>query len=452
MPAGYALFSGETELGEELFQTQEALQIRDVETGEILVEIPAPVIIEPGAEAPYEATFFVQVYGPQILLITVVDVDWLLDEDRVFPLALDPTIRVNSAAGGYCYIYYAYCYTSSYRYHYRYYGTYYYVPWHRYSFATSNALPSGATVDKIEWKKYMNYASGASRTFNVKVLESCGLAPRYSYSFGSSSCSGSSLSASYMIRNYGGTAARSLKASIGRSPTAATVSSSGTGWKTVNLCNSATACAATTGGVSLITNALGNAGSSGNTVGIGEHYTGGSAYFYTRAYTSGSYNSHLSITYSGGTDADPPTADYVPYTGIDSYIEGERTFFIKLSDMSGIDTTSSGAPKLFYSTNGGTSWSSTSYGLGSNNQFDAGELVSIGSCGSTATDCRFKARTPALSHGDDLRYYWTYQDLNQGSNGANTGTTPALTGTQTTPTPYKLTSLTRPTHQRLTRR
>ena len=438
MPAGYALFSGETELGEELFQTQEALQIRDVETGEILVEIPAPVIIEPGAEAPYEATFFVQVYGPQILLITVVEFDWLLDEDRVFPLALDPTIRVNSAAGGYCYIYYAYCYTSSYRYHYRYYGTYYYVPWHRYSFATSNALPSGATVDKIEWKKYMNYASGASRTFNVKVLESCGLAPRYSYSFGSSSCSGSSLSASYMIRNYGGTAARSLKASIGRSPTAATVSSSGTGWKTVNLCNSATACAATTGGVSLITNALGNAGSSGNTVGIGEHYTGGSAYFYTRAYTSGSYNSHLSITYSGGTDADPPTADYVPYTGIDSYIEGERTFFIKLSDMSGIDTTSSGAPKLFYSTNGGTSWSSTSYGLGSNNQFDAGELVSIGSCGSTATDCRFKARTPALSHGDDLRYYWTYQDLNQGSNGANTGTTPALTGTQTTPTPYQV--------------
>ena len=106
--------------------------------------------------------------------------------------------------------------------------------------------------------------------------------------------------------------------------------------------------------------------------------------------------------------------------------------------MSGIDTTSSGAPVLYYSTNGGTSWSSTTYGLGSNNQFDAGELVSIGTCSSTSTDCRFKARTPALSYGDDLQYYWKFQDLNQGSNGANVGYEPALTGTQTTPTPYQV--------------
>ena len=434
MPAGYALFSGEEMLGEELFKTQEDLQIRNLETGELLAEIPAPVIMEAGAEEPYLGTFFVQVFGPEIILITVVESDWLLDEDRVYPVAIDPSIRVNSASGGYCYIYYAYCYTSSYRYHYRYYGSYYYIPWHKYTFTSSSALPSGATVDKIEWKKYMNYASGSTRTFQVKVLESCGLAPRYSYSFGSSSCSGSSLSGSYMTANYGGTASRSLKASIGRSPSAATVSSSGTGWKTVNLCNSATACAATSGGVSIITNALSNAG----TVGVGEHYTGGSAYFYTYAYASGSRNSHLLVTYSGGTDADAPTSAFVPYTGIDSYIEGERTLFTKLTDMSGIDTTSSGAPVLYYSTNGGTSWSTTTYGLGSNNQFDAGELVSIGTCSSTAQDCRFKARVPDLSYGDDFQYYWKYQDLNQGSNGANVGYDPALTGTQTSPTPYQV--------------
>ena len=434
MPAGYALFSGETMLGEELFKTQEDLQIRHIETGELLVEIPAPMIMEAGAEEPYMGTFFVQVYGPEILLITVVESDWLLDEDRVYPVAIDPSIRVNSAAGGYCYIYYAYCYSSAYRYHYRYYGSYYYVPWHKYTFTSSSALPSGATVDKIEWKKYMNYAYGSTRTFQVKVLESCGLAPRYSYSFGSSSCSGSSISGSYLTSNYGGTAARSLKASIGRSPSAATVSSSGTGWKTVTLCNSATACAATSGGVSIITNALSNSG----TVGVGEHYTGGSAYFYTYAYASGSRNSHLLITYSGGTDADAPTSDFVPYTGIDSYIEGERTLFIKLTDMSGIDTTSSGAPVLYYSTDGGSTWSTTTYGLGSNNQFDAGELVSIGTCSSTATDCRFKARVDDLSYGDDFQYYWKFQDLNQGSNGANVGYEPALTGTQTTPTPYQV--------------
>ena len=395
MPVGYALYSGETMLGEELFKTQEDLQIRNIETGELLAEIPAPMIMEAGAEEPYMGTFFVQVYGPEVLLITVVESDWLLHEDRIYPVAIDPSIKVNSASGGYCYIYYAYCYTSSYRFHYRYYGSYYYIPWHKYTFTSSQALPSGATVDKIEWKKYMNYAYGSTRTFQVKVLEGCGTAPRYSYSMGSGSCNGNSISNSYMVRNYGGTAARSLKASIGLSPSAATVSSSGTGWKTVNFCNSATACAATSGGVSIITNALANTGN----VGVGEYYTGGNTYFYTYGIASGSRNSHLLITYSGGTDSDAPTSDFVPYTGIDSYIEGERTLFIKLTDMSGINTTSSGAPVLYYSTNGGTSWSSTTYGLGSNNQFDAGELVSIGTCSTTATDCRFKARVDDLSYG-----------------------------------------------------
>ena len=434
MPAGYALYSGETMLGEELFKTQDDLQIRDIETGELLVEIPAPVIMEAGADEPYMGTFFVQVHGPEILLITVVESDWLLDEDRVYPIVIDPSIRVNSSSGGYCYIYYANCYTNTYRRHYRYYGSYYYIPWHKYTFTSASSLPSGATVDKIEWKKYMNYAYGSTRTFQVKVLESCGLAPRYSYSMGSGSCSGSSISNSYMTTNYGGTAGRSLKASIGLSPSAATVSSSGTGWKTVNLCNSATACAATSGGVSIITNAMSNNGN----VGIGEYYTGGSAYFSTYGIASGSRNSHLLITYSGGTDADAPTSDFVPYTGLDSYIEGERTLFIKLTDMSGIDTTTSGAPQLHYTTDGGTTWSSTTYGLGSNNQFDAGELVSIGTCSSTTTECRFKARVDALSFGDDFQYYWKYQDLNQGSNGANVGYEPALTGTQTTPTPYQV--------------
>ncbi|MGB2493452.1 MAG: type IV pilin [Poseidonia sp.] len=435
MPAGYALFSGETELGEELFQTQEALQVRNVETGEILVEIPSPMIIEPEAGEPYMGTFFVQVYGPEIILITVVDADWITSDDRVFPIGLDPSIRVNSNSGGYCYKYYAYCYTSSYRYHYRYYGYYYYVPWHKYTFTSSNQLPSGATVDKIEFKKYMNYGNSGNRNAQVKVLEGCGTAPRYSWTnFGSSSCNGNSIAASYLARNYGGTAARSLIASIGNSPSAGTVNLRGTGWKTVTMCNSATACAATTGGVSIISDAVANTG----TVGIGEFWSGGNVYFYTYAYASGSRNSHILVTYSGGTDADPPTSDFVPYTGIDSYIEGERTFHVKLTDMSGIDTTSSGAPQLYYSTDGGTSWSSTTYGLGSNNQLDAGELISIGTCGSTTTDCYFKARTDDLSYGDDLRYYWKYQDLNQGSNGANVGYTPALTGTQTTPTPYQV--------------
>ena len=437
MPVGYALYSGETMLGEELFSTQEALQIRHIESGELLAEIPAPLIIEPDVEEPYVGTFFIQVYGPQILLITVVDADWLMSEDRVFPLALDPTIRVNSNAGGYCYIYYTYCYSSSYRYHYRYYGSYYYLPWHKYTFTSNNQLPSGATINQIQWKKYMSYAYGSSVTLTMSVLEGCGLDARYNYGITSNTCNGNPISASYLTSNYGGTASRSVVSSAGNSPSAATIGSTGTGWKTLTLCSSATACAATSGGVSHVASAATNGA---GTLGVGERYMS-SAYFYTYAYTSGSYNSHFLVSYSGGTDADAPTSDYIPYTGLDSYIEGERTFFIKLSDMSGIDTTSSGAPKLHYSLDGGSSWSSTTYGLGSNNQFDGGELVSIGTCSSTSSDCRFKARTPALSFGDDLRYYWSYQDLNQGSNGANQGFTPALTSSQTAttgPTPYQI--------------
>jgi len=237
-----------------------------------------------------------------------------------------------------------------------------------------------------------------------------------------------------MVYNYCGTNARSMISSIGNSPTAATVSSSGTGWKTVTLCSSSTACNATTGGVSHITDAQANLG----TVGIGEHYNS-SSYYYTYASASGSSNSHIRITYSGGTDPDAPTAEFTAYTGLDSYIEGVCTLFIELTDLSGIDTTSSGAPTLHYSTDGGSTWSSTTYGLGSNGDFDAGELVSIGTCGTTDTTCRFKARTPDLAIGDEFQYYWEYQDLaptTQTPPGPNTGYEPALTGTQTTPTPY----------------
>jgi len=435
LPVGYALYAGEQMVGAEILETQDPLQIRNVETGELLAELPAPMVVEPNAEEPYIGTFIVRANGPNVLLLTVVDAEWLLSDDRVFPLAIDPTINVNSATGGYCYIYSTACYTGTTRYHYRYYGSYYYVPWHKYTFTSSNALPSGATIDSIDWRKYMSYSYGSSAvTFNVVVMEECGLDARYNYGITQNACNGNALAASKMVYNYGGTNARSMISAIGNSPTAGTVSSSGTGWKTVSLCSSASACNATTGGVSHITDAQANLG----TVGIGEHYNS-STYYYTYASASGSSNSHIRITYSGGTDPDAPTAEFTAYTGLDSYIEGVRTMFIELTDLSGIDTTSSGAPTLHYSTDNGSTWSSTTYGLGTNSQFDAGELVSIGTCGTTDTTCRFKARTPDLSVGDEFQYYWEYQDLaptTQTPPGPNTGYEPALTGTQTTPTPY----------------
>ena len=90
IPSGFALYLGDEKLGEEMTQTQEALHIRHVETGELLAEIPVPLVVEEGSDAPYTATFFIQVFGPQVIITTAVEADWLMSEDRVFPLAIDP--------------------------------------------------------------------------------------------------------------------------------------------------------------------------------------------------------------------------------------------------------------------------------------------------------------------------------------------------------------------------
>ena len=74
---------------------------------------------------------------------------------------------------------------------------------------------------------------------------------------------------------------------------------------------------------------------------------------------------------------------------------------------------------MFYSINNGT-WTSVS-------------ATTIQTCTSTSTECRFKATTPDLSAGDYVEYYWKFQDLNSGSNGANVGYDPAPSSGSTTP-------------------
>lgn len=416
LPLGYSLYIGDTLLGEEITQTQESLQVRHTETGELLVEFPVPLVVEEGAEEPYVATYFIQSYGSLIVLTTAVDTDWLLSEDRVFPLAIDPTIKVTSSTGGYCYVYYAYCYTSSYRYTYRYYSQVRYLPWHKYTFTSNHALPTGATVDSIDWKQYVSYGYGSSSStsINAVVMEACGTDAKYNWAVTSASCSGA-FSSSDLTSGYGGTKQRKMISSIWNSASAGTYSQ-GTGWKTVSLCNSASTCSSSTT-AGYITSAQTNSG----TIGMGAKITS-SIYLYTYAYTSGSSNSYIQIVYSGGSDTDAPTSGFTPYSGITSYAEGARTFFTTLSDMSGVDTTTSNGPTLHYALNNGT-WASVS-------------ATSIGTCTSTSSSCRFKATTPSVDAGDYLEYYWKFQDLNQGSNGANVGYDPALTGSQTTPTPY----------------
>ncbi len=466
LPAGHALYSGGVMVGSDLVQTDEMLEIRNVETGDLYAEIPAPVVIEPGAEEAYFGTFFVMTQGPVVFLTTAVETSWLMDQDRAFPLALDPTISVYSSAGGYCLTSNNACYSSSYRYMYHnsYNGPssstfrpyYYYVPWHKFTFTSANSLPTGASLDKVEYKEYVSYfysyLQNSNIDLDIKVMEDCGTTRPATSATGSSptsgyyyygtysgyamstpSCSGA-ISSSYVTTGYGGTAQKAMiNSAVHTDGVGISGNNHGTGWKTAVFCDSTgtVSCGSSTqsgyiwsalNGTSTIgmtksfdNSGIGTTGSNSNT----------RQYVYTYAYTSGSNNNYLALTYSGGTDADAPLATFGEYDGITSYIEGERTFFIELTDNSGIDTTSGNEPTLYYAIDNGT--------------YTSVAATTIGTCGTTASVCQFKAQTSDIEAGEYVTYYWSYQDMNVDSTGAsdpNEGFTPGLTGTQTTPTPY----------------
>lgn len=471
LPSGYALYSGDVMVGSELIQTGEHLEIRNVETGELYAEIPAPLVIEPGMEAPYFGTFFVMTQGPMVFLTTAVETSWLLSEDRTFPLALDPSIKVYSAAGGYCLPSNNRCYDSNYRYMYHNSASgkssssfapyYYYTPWHEFTFSSNNALPTGASLDKVEYKEYQryfySYLSNSNIDFDIKVMEDCGTTrPTLTLSSGSTttptsgyyyyqsrygssvtnvpSCSGA-ISASYLTSGYGGTAQKAMINSAVFSP-GVDMNGNNYGsysWKTATFCdNSGSVSCSSSTQAGYIWSALNGTSSVGlsksfDNSGIATTGTNSNTrqYVYTYTLTSGTTNNYLELTYSGGTDADAPTPTFGEYDGITSYIEGERTFFIELFDNSGIDTTSGNAPSLHYAIDNGT--------------YTTVAATTIGSCGTTATECQFKAQTSDITAGEYVTYYWSFQDMNVDSTGAsdpNEGTLPALTGTQTTPTPY----------------
>jgi hypothetical protein len=418
IPTGYALFLGEDMLGEDITQTQESLDIRNIETGELLATIPVPVVYEEGAEEPYFATYFIQVSGAQVLLSTVVESDWLLSDDRVFPLAIDPTISTYSASGGDCYKYYNRCYVGTYRYLYKSYSTNYYNPWNRYTFTSSSALPTGASVDAISHHQYWQYKSGSSASNSVKavILENCGSgSSSYGWSIPTATCSGVLAPSAYAFTStqYNTANARKVIVSIHNSATFDSITPAGYTWKTADICTSTSTCTSSTA-AGYVTSAQ----SGTSSVGIGLKFTP-SAYMYSYTNNGGTSNSYIKITYSGGSDTDAPLSEFVPYSGVTSYIEGSRTFFTTLIDSAGIDTTSSNKPTLNYALNNG---SYTSVGA-----------TSLGSCSSSASSCRFSATIPTISAGDYVEYYWKFQDLNPTT---NVGYDPVLTGTQTTPTPY----------------
>ena len=400
LPAGYALFIEDQMVENEILTTQDSMYIRNVETGDVLGIVPVPVVVEPGAEHPYTATFFVHMEHGLVSISTMVETSWLMDENRSFPLSLDPSVTRTSSAGGYCYVYYGYCYSQQYRYHYRYYASWYYLPWSKYDFTSSNALPSGATASAVKWKQYVQYHyTYASNTYNyaVKIMYKCGADVNYNYGVTTRSCNSNLLTA-LSAGTTGNVVQRRMISSAYNSPTVGSISQ-GTGWKTSTLSSSA----ATT-----IVNAANNAG----TIGMSFAMHANSNYFYTYSNHGGSNNGYLEITYTGGTDSTPPSSSFVPYEST-SYKEGARTFFTTLSDAADVDTTSAGKPHLYYSVNGG---SYTKVGA-----------TSIGQIAGS-TDYRFRATTASISAGDSVDYYWAFQDLAVAAGMANSnnfGTDPA---------------------------
>ena len=438
LPSGFALFLGETMLGEEMTQTQEPLEIRNTETGQLLAQIPVPVVVEEGnAAEPYTATYFIQVIDSQIIISTLVESDWIMSDDRAFPLAIDPTIQVSNVNSGYCYKNYNRCYmartttyiqkgqsswssTNS--------NVNYYLPFNSFTFTTSNQLPNQAVVESISHYQTWTYQTGSTTANSVAatVLQDCGSPNSSSMPYGwtmpaapTNGCSNTLASTAYASTStmYNNGNSRKLIASMWNSDSFDTVTPVYYSSTTADVCTTNATCASSTQ-ASYITDAQNGS----STIAIGYKVPGNTGY--TRAYHSngGSTNSYLSITYSGGIDTDAPSSDFIPYHNVTSYVEGSRTFFTTLSDLSYIDTTANNKPTLNYALNNGS--------------FTSVSATSIGTCSTSDATCQFRATTPTISAGDYVEYYWKFQDLNSNP---NIGYDPALIVPQTVPTPYNFT-------------
>ena len=407
LPAGYALFIGDQMVENEILTTNGTMSIRNIETGYEIGEIPPPVVFEAGADEPYIATFFVSVEDGFVFITTAVETSWLMDENRTFPLSLDPSVTqtglTGSDRGGYCQTYRNWCYTSDTRRFYRYYGSIYNLPWSQYQFTSSNNLPTGATATgTVKWVQYVQYHySYGTSNYDVKVLKSCGSDVRYNYQVTTRTCTSTSLGSSDLVgqgtdwSNTYLTKTSKMVSSIWNSPSVGTLTT-GTGWKTVTL---------TAGGATDVISALTN----NSAIAMG-YMNSNNNYISQYSNHAGANNGYLEITYTGGSDTTPPSSEFIPYES-KSYAEGARTFFTTLSDPVGIDTTSSGKPHLYYSVNGGA--------------YSSVAATSIGTC---SKDCRFKATTASISTGDSVDYFWAFQDLagtaGMNPNGNNFATDP----------------------------
>ncbi len=435
LPVGYSVFNGESPLRDgEVMKTNGTLEIRNIETGELLVTIPAPLVTdsnETGSLEPVFGQYILMQIGEQVHLTTVIDSDWLTNESRVYPVVIDPSVDVYASSTWYAYHYrytrwgYTYSYFRSYSTSsigYTCYGSgnyytsctsssiyQYYAYWTIYRFNLQNVVPNGATVNDpncsncgVDFSAHVGRYYAGSGNHAVAVLKS-----------------GTSQSSTIVDPSSGAASTRAQRAmNSPLSSSSTTISDPGYYYyggsvKKITM-NSA--------GEDDVQDAIdGNAaGSSGNILGLVVKATTNEPRWYWCAHSGPSYygctgNSnkpHLEIEYTGGSDQQAPAATLTPFDGWTTYLTGSRTMYLELADASGINTTTAGNPHLWWRADSG-SWSAVT-------------ASTLGTCAAGAA-CYFKATLPAqtapTTGTKTIEYYWAYRDSPAPPNGGVAGTT-----------------------------
>ncbi|RUA00561.1 MAG: hypothetical protein DSY88_10675 [Candidatus Poseidoniales archaeon] len=434
IPQGYALFLGESAIPvNEIVMTNQSLAIRHLETGESLFTIPQPMVTSMDVEhvddendpTPYFGKFVIRSDGVVITLMTVVETSWLLDEDnRSYPILIDPTLDKGAQRAGWAFYYryqpYGWSGYTDYYYTYNnanlvytcrgsgnyqincgyssFYTNMYRYAWHRYNF--NGAMPTGAVVNSVDFKSNVGgYWGSGNKWFDCTVLKT-----------GGSQSSNMIDPSSYTYSGVNGLAGKirlSARSCNSQGLSTPPYYFQGGAVRTISM---------NSNGESDIQDAVdGNGGgSNGHIVGLGIRNTQNTPLWYWCSTNYYSYygcttaNKHplIHVAYTGGSDTTPPESNFVPYTGLTTHRAEARTLFFGLKDGTGVDTTSSNGPHVWYRANNG-SWSGT-------------RATSLGTCVATYF-CDFKVLIPAVNEGDYVQYFLAFQDINGAAGSGTSG-------------------------------
>ena len=425
LPEGYALYLEDDMIGfDQIVMTQSALSIRNIQTGEELASLPEPVveqapIMPANSDEPvqiqeeYIATYFVRYVDGVLVVSTMVEVDWLLSDERVFPISLDPSLSTTTTTHGYCRPTSTYCGKRTSGSSYNLWRVASQTYWRYAPFISLDlpAIPSSATISQISLSAKIAYAyyggSWSNQPTDLVVMQDCGTG---SIGLGATLSCTDSLIDPYFSASYtyscGGASYACARATWGSDTVGSknwlNLGSSGS-MVSGNICASITACGSGVG-ASLTTAYL-----AGDKVGAGFHvdFTKSGSYsaMGARLAYGGNYVSPaITVVYSAGADTAAPEMVTAAYDGVNSYVEGERTMFATFSDDTGVDTSAGNAPTLQYT-------------IDNVAQTDVEGTV-IGTC--TTQKCHIKAKTVAISAGEDVTYNWLVKDTASTPNTAAT--------------------------------